>query len=45
MRFSKFIGRIIIAILYVNVGISQILDKDTYIHYVNIRYPVFHAYA
>ncbi|CAD8078783.1 unnamed protein product [Paramecium primaurelia] len=45
MRFSKFIGRILLAILYVNAGFSQFFNQDSYIHYVNIRYPVFYGYA
>ena len=45
MRFSKFIGRVLLAILYVNVGISHFINQESYIHYINIRYPVFYKYA
>ncbi|CAD8171253.1 unnamed protein product [Paramecium octaurelia] len=45
MRLSKYIGRILLAILYVHAGFSQFFHQDSYIHYVNIRYPVFYAYA
>ncbi|CAD8082155.1 unnamed protein product [Paramecium sonneborni] len=45
MRLTKFIGRILLAILFVNAGFSHFLNQDSYIHYFNIRYPIFYQYA
>lgn len=45
MKLSKFLGRILLALLFVNAGLRMLQDPEPYIRYVNVRYPVFHNFA
>ncbi|CAD8177753.1 unnamed protein product [Paramecium octaurelia] len=45
MKFSRLIGRILLAFLFVNAGLSQLNNTDPFVQFVNVRYPHFINYV
>ncbi|CAD8107487.1 unnamed protein product [Paramecium primaurelia] len=45
MKFSRLIGRILLALLFINAGLSQLNNTDPFVQFVNVRYPFFYDYV